>query len=105
MANFGGFGGGNMQALMKQAQKLQQEAVKAQQELEESIIEGVASNGLVKVTINGKFEVQGVNIDPSIVDPEDVEMLEDMIVVALNDATEKLAELKAKKMGKFGGLM
>lgn len=105
MANFGGFGGGNMQALMKQAQKLQQEAVKAQQELEESIIEGVASNGLVKVTINGKFEVQGVNIDPSIVDPEDVEMLEDMIVVALNDATEKLSELKAKKMGKFGGLM
>lgn len=105
MANFGGFGGGNMQALMKQAQKLQSEALKAQEELENSEVEGVASNGLVKVTMNGKHEVLEVKINPEIVDPEDVEMLEDLIVVALNDANEQIEELKSKKMGKFGGLM
>lgn len=105
MANFGGFGGGNMQALMKQAQKLQSEALKAQEELENSEVEGVASNGLVKVTMTGKHEVVELKIDPTIVDADDVEMLEDLIVVALNDATEKIEELKSKKMGKFGGLM
>lgn len=105
MANFGGFGGGNMQALMKQAQALQREAVKAQEELEESVVEGLASNGLVKIKMNGKFEVEEVKIDPSIVDPEDVELMEDMIVVALRDANEKISKIKAQKMGKFGGLM
>jgi len=105
MANFGGFGGGNMQALMKQAQALQREAVKAQEEVEQTEVEGVASNGLVTITMNGKFETTGVKIDPSIVDPDDVEMLEDMIVVALNDANEKISKIKAQKMGKFGGLM
>lgn len=105
MANFGGFGGGNMQALMKQAQALQREAVKAQEELEESVVEGQASNGLVKIKMNGKFEVEEVKIDPSIVDPEDVELMEDMIVVALRDANEQISKIKAQKMGKFGGLM
>ena len=105
MANFGGFGGGNMQALMKQAQKLQSEALKAQEEVEASEIEGLASGGLVKVVINGKNEVLEVSIDPDIVDPEDVEMLEDLIMVALNDANDKLAALKSQKMGKFGGIM
>lgn len=105
MATFGGFGGGNMQALMKQAQKLQSEALKAQEELESSEVEGIASNGLVKVRINGKHEVLEVKINPEIVDADDVEMLEDLIVVALNDANEQIEELKSKKMGKFGGLM
>lgn len=105
MANFGGFGGGNMQALMKQAQQLQREAVKAQEEVEQTELEGVASNGLVKITMNGKYEVLGVKINPQIIDPDDVEMLEDLITIAINDATEKIAALKAQKMGKFGGLM
>ena len=105
MANFGGFGGGNMQQLMKQAQALQREAVKAQEEVEQSEVEGVASNGLVAITMNGKYEVIGVKIDPSIVDPDDTEMLEDMIVVALNDANAKISKIKGEKMGKFGGLM
>jgi len=105
MANFGGFGGGNMQALMKQAQKLQAEAVKAQEELENSEVEGEASNGLVKITINGKYEVQSVKINPDVVDPDDVEFLEDLVTVAVNDATTKLEKLKAQKMGRFGGLM
>lgn len=105
MANFGGFGGGNMQSLMKQAQKLQSEALKAQEEVENSEVEGIASNGLVSVVMNGKNEVLSVKIDNSIVDPDDVEMLEDLIVVALNDANEKLAKIKQSKMGRFGGLM
>lgn len=105
MANFGGFGGGNMQALMKQAQQLQREAVKAQEEVEQTEVEGVASNGLVTIKMNGKYEVVEVKINPDIVDPEDTEMLEDMITVAINDATEKIAKVKSQKMGKFGGLM
>ena len=105
MANFGGFGGGNMQALMKQAQQLQREAARAQEEVEQTEVEGLASNGLVKITMNGKYEVLGVSIDPQIVDPDDAEMLEDMITIAINDATQKIADVKAKKMGRFGGLM
>lgn len=105
MANFGGFGGGNMQALMKQAQKLQQEALKAQEELENSEVEGEASNGLVKITMTGTYEVTSVKISPDVVDPDDVEFLEDLITVAINDATGKLEKLKGQKMGKFGGLM
>lgn len=107
MGNFGKFGGGqpNMQALMRQAQKMQEEALKAQQEVEETEVEGVAQNGLVKITLNGANEVKAVSINPEIVDPEDVEMLEDLIMVALNDATNKINAVKQSKMGKFGGLM
>ena len=107
MGNFGRFGGGqpNMQALMRQAQKMQEEALQAQKEVEESEVEGVASNGLVKVKMNGNKEVLSLNIDPSIVDPEDVEMLEDLIVVAINDASAKIEKIRNEKMGKFGGLM
>ena len=105
MANFGGFGGGNMQALMKQAQQLQRDAIKAQEEVEATEVDGVASNGLVSIKMNGKYEVLEVKIKPEIVDPDDTEMLEDMIVVAINDATEKIAKVKESKMGKFGGLM
>ena len=106
MAKFGGFGGGqNMQALMRQAQKMHEEALKAQQELEESEVVGEASNGLVKVTMDGAKNPVSISIDPEIVDPEDVEMLEDMVLVALKDASEKVDALKEQKMGRFGGLM
>ncbi len=107
MGNFGRFNGGqpNMQALMRQAQKMQEEALKAQQELEESEVQGESSGGLVVVKMNGNKEVLSVNIKPEVVDPEDVEMLEDLIVVALNNASAKVDELKEAKMGKFGGLM
>ena len=107
MAKFGGFmgGGNNMQALMRQAQKMQEEALKAQQEVEESEIEGSASGGMVKVVMKGDKTPVSISIDPSVVDPEDVEMLEDLILAALNDASTKAEEFKASKMGKFGGLM
>ena len=107
MAKFGGFmgGGNNMQALMRQAQKMQEEALKAQQEVDEAEVEGSASGGLVKVVMHGNKEVVSLSIDPSVVDPEDVEMLEDLIVAALNDASNKADELKKSKMGGFGGLL
>lgn len=103
---FGGFGGGNMQQLMKQAQRMQEEALKAKQEIAETEIEGVAQNGLVKVVITGNKEPVSVSIDPQIVDPDDTEMLEDLILVALKDASEKADELNAQKLGPLsGGLM
>lgn len=106
MNRFGGFGGGaNMQQLMKQAQRMQEEAMRAKQEIAETEIEGVAQNGLVKVVLTGDKQVVSVSIDPQIVDPDDTEMLEDLIVVALRDAIEKADELSAKKLGPLSGGM
>lgn len=102
---FGGFGGGNMQAMMRQAQKMQQDAMKAKEELDNTIFEGTASGEMVKVEINGAFEMQSVKINPAVVDPEDIEMLEDLVVAAYNDAKNKADEAKSQKMGAFGGLV
>ena len=108
MGKFGGFMGGgnnNMQALMRQAQKMQEEAMKASQEVEEAEVEGQASGGLVKVTLKGNKTPVAVNIDPSVVDPDDVEMLEDLVLAAFNDAAAKADALKQGKLGRFGGMM
>ena len=107
MANrFGGFGGGaNMQAMMRQAQKMQQDAMKAKEEIDNAVFEGTASGGMVKVEINGAFEMQSVKIDPAVVDADDVEMLEDLIVAAYNDAKSKVDDKKASSLGAFGGLI
>ena len=102
---FGGFGGGNMQAMMRQAQKMQQDAMKAKEELENTIYEGSASGGMVKVEITGAFEMQSIKINPAVVDADDVEMLEDLIVAAFNDAKNKAETDKSQKMGAFGGLI
>lgn len=101
----GGFGGNQMQQLMKQAQKMQQEMQKAQEELENAEVEGVAQNGLVKVVLSGKKELKGITIDPSIVDADDVEMLEDLITVAFQDAFKKAEELNKSKLGNMNGLV
>ena len=102
---FGGFGGGNqMQNLMKQAQKMQEEMQKAQAELEELEVEGSAGGGLVKVTMTAKKVVTSININPDAVDVDDIEMLEDLLVAALNDGYTKADEVYAEKMGAFGGL-
>ncbi len=102
---FGGFGGGNqMQNLMRQAQKMQEEMQKAQSELEELEVEGSAGGNLVKVTMTAKKVVTGIEIDPNAVDMDDITMLEDLIVAALNDAYAKADEVYAQKMGAFGGL-
>ncbi len=101
----GGFGGGGnqMQNLMKQAQKMQQEMQKAQEELAETELTGTAGNGMVSITVSGNKEILGVSIAPEVVDPDDVEMLEDLIMVAFNDAMEQVEELSNEKLGKFGG--
>ena len=103
--NFGGFGGGNMQAMMKQAQRMQEEALRAKEELDATIFEGTASGGLVKVEINGKFEMVSIKLDPSVVDADDVEMLEDLIVAGFNDAKSKADDAKAERLGALGGLI
>ena len=104
---FGGFGGGgaNMQAMMRQAQKLQQDAMRAKEEFENSVFEGTASGGLVRVEINGKFEIISLTIDKAVVDPDDVEMLEDLVMACFNDARAKAEEAKNNSLGAFGGLI
>ena len=104
--NFGGFGGGNnMQALMQQAQRMQQEALKSKEELDNTVFEGTASGNLVKIEINGKFDMLSIKLDPSVVDSDDVEMLEDLIVAAYNDAKVKAEKMKNEKLGALGGLI
>lgn len=103
---FGGFGGGNnMQALMRQAQKMQEDALRSKEELDNTVFEGSASGGMVKVEVNGKYDMVSIKIDNSVVDPEDVEMLEDLVVAAFNDAKAKADKMKAEKLGALGGLI
>ncbi len=102
---FGGFGGGNqMQNLMRQAQKMQEEMQKAQEELEELEVEGSAGGGLVKVTMTAKKVVTAININPDAVDVDDIEMLEDLLVAALNDGYKKADQAYNEKMGAFGAM-
>ena len=101
----GGFGGGmNMNALMQQAKKMQEQMTKAQEELENAEVVGKAGGEMVVVTMNGKKEIKSIKLDRTAVDPDDVEMLEDLIIVAINDASNKAEELSKEKMGPMGGL-
>lgn len=112
MAKRGGFPGGgmpgNMNNLMKQAQKMQRQMEESQKALETEEVTGTAGGGVVEVTVSGKKEVTKVKLDPDAVDPDDVEMLEDLIMAATNEALRKMDELSAKTMSKltggFGGL-
>ena len=100
----GGFGGGNMQSLMKQAQQMQQKLQEAQQQLEEMEITGAASGGLIEVTVNGKKNVLSIRIKPEACDPDDVEMLEDLILAAVNDAYAKAQAEEDKLMAPFAAM-
>ncbi len=110
MKKFGGFGGGgfpgggNMQQLMKQAQAMQQKMAEAQEEVEQAEAEGDAGGGLVKVVVNGNKILKSIKIDPKACDPDDTEMLEDLITAALNDAYAKAEAVKEEKMAPFAGL-
>ena len=102
---FGGFGGGgNMQNLMKQAQQMQQKLQETQQELDEMQITGSASGGLVEATVTGKKTVLSVKIKPEAVDPDDVEMLEDLVLAAINDAYKKAQEKEDELMAPFAAM-
>ncbi|MBA0052639.1 YbaB/EbfC family nucleoid-associated protein [Streptomyces sp. AJS327] len=94
-------GGGqpDMQQLLQQAQKMQQDLAAAQQELAESTVEGSAGGGLVKATVNGSAELQGLSIDPKAVDPEDTETLADLILAAVRDANSAAQQLQQEKLG------
>lgn len=93
-----------MQALMKQAQQMQEQLKKAQDELKESEFIGSAGGGMVNVTVSGAKEVLAVSIKPEAVDPEDIEMLEDLVTAAVNDALNKVAEKERELMPNMGGL-
>ncbi len=97
--------GMNMQQLMKQAQKMQREMAKAQEELAAATVEGNAGGGMVKVTMNGLSQPTAVQIAPEAVDPEDVEMLEDLVLAAYQDALSKAQALSQEKMGRATGGM
>ncbi|WP_027410571.1 YbaB/EbfC family nucleoid-associated protein [Anoxybacteroides tepidamans] len=94
-------GMGNMQKMMKQMQKMQKEMQKAQEELAEKKVEGTAGGGMVTVVANGHKQILEVNIKEEVVDPEDIEMLQDLILAATNDALKKADELTAETMGQF----
>ncbi len=100
----GGFGGGGMQNLMKQAQQMQQKLAEAQQQLEELEVTGTASGGLVTVVVNGKKQVLSISINPSACDPDDVEMLEDLVLAAINDAYAKAQEQEDILMAPFAAM-
>jgi hypothetical protein len=93
----------NMQNMMKQMQKMQKQMQKIQEELKEKTVEGTAGGGMVTITLNGHKELVGVRIRPEAVDPDDVEMLEDLIMAAMNDAMKKVEDLIQQDMGKLTG--
>ena len=98
-------GGGNMQQLARQAQKLQAQMTKMQEELEAREYEASAGGGMVTVKVNGKKELLGLEIKPEAVDPDDVEMLQDMGMAAVNEGLRIASETMEKEMGKLTGGM
>lgn len=108
MAKRGGFPGGmpgNMSNLMKQAQRMQRQMEENQKEMETKEFMAAAGGGAVEVTVNGKKEVMKVKLSEEVVDPEDIEMLEDLIVAAANEALRKVEEANAEVMNKMTGGM
>lgn len=109
MAKRGGFPGGgmpgNMGNLMKQAQKMQRQMEEASKELEDKEITATAGGGAVEVTVSGKKEISKIKIDPQAVDPDDVEMLEDLIMAACNEALRQMDEYSQESMSKITGGM
>jgi nucleoid-associated protein EbfC len=101
------FNGGmnNMQGMMKKVQKMQAEMLKLQEELKTRTIETTAGGGAVTLVVNGKKELESIKIDPAAVDPEDVEMLQDLLVTAVNDGMRKIDEMTEKEMSKVTGGM
>ena len=107
---FGGFGGRNMQQLMRQAQKMQENMTKAQEELDAKEYEATSGGGMVTCKVSGKRELLSLSIKPEAVDPDDVEMLEDMVMAAVNEALRMGEENREKVMGALtpagmGGLL
>ncbi len=104
---FGGFpgmgGGGNMNQLLAQAQKMQKDMEKAQEEVAAMTAEASAGGGAVKAVVNGSHELVSLEIDPGVVDSDDVEMLQDLVMAAVNEAARKIEELSAERMARVTG--
>ena len=100
-----GKGMGNMAGMMKKVQKMQADMKKMQEELKKRTIEASTGGGAVKVVINGEKQIVSLKIEPSAVDPEDVEMLEDLLVAAVNEGMRKIDEMTEAEMGKLTGGM
>ena len=107
MARGGGFhgmpGGGNMQQMMRQAQKMQQQIQKMQEELDLRVYEATSGGGMVSVRVTGKRELESIAIKPEAVDPDDVEMLQDLIIAAVNEALRMGESAREAEMNKLGG--
>ena len=105
----GGFrgmpGGGNQAAMMKQAQKMQQDLLRMQQEQENKTFTAKAGGGMVAATVNGKHEMVNLEINPEAVDPDDVEMLQDMVIAAVNEAMRTADAEAAQNMSRLTGGM
>jgi len=87
--------------MMKQAQKLQKKMLELQEELAQKTVEGTAGGGMVTVTVNGRQEVVGIKIDPEVVDPGDIELLEDLVLAAVNNAMENVRGMMESEMGRL----
>lgn len=98
-----GFGGmpKNMSKMMKEMEKMQKEVEKTQEELNSKTVETTAGGGVVKAVMNGKYELLELQIDKDIVDPDDVEMLQDMIIACINSATKEVEDMQNKGMAKY----
>lgn len=95
----------NMGNMMKQVQKMQKQMQQKQEELKEHTVQGTAGGGMVTITANGHKEIIDIEIKPEAVDPDDVEMLQDLVLAAMNDALKQVDELVGKEMGQFTGGM
>ena len=94
----------NMNAMLKQVQKMQADMVKAQEELKNEVVEASAGGGMVTVKISGDLEVRELRIDPEAVDPDDVELMQDMVLAAVNEAIRSAQELANRKLGGVAGM-
>ena len=104
-AGYGGGGVGNMQQMLRQAQKMQEAMAEKQAELEEKEYTTTAGGGVVEVTINGKKEITALNLKPEIVDPDDLDMLQDLVMAAVNEAIRTVEEASSAEMSKITGSM
>ena len=93
----------NMQQLLKQAQQMQQEMIEAQEALKDEVVEASAGGGMVTVQVTGDLRVKSITIDPKAVDPDDVELLQDMILAAVNEGLRSAQELATSKLGGLTG--
>ncbi len=93
----------NFNTIMKQAKKMQEKMAKLQQELETKTVEAQAGGGMVSVVVNGKYEIVSLKIEKDVVNPEDIEMLQDLIAAAVNEGIRKAQEMSASEMGKITG--